>query len=289
MKLINPKVEFITEPNPLKRIELCGRVCYKSEDRITDDSARKFVENLIKRGHTSVLEHARIRISMDDYRNCHGHVKNEKESLPYGIAHRISRHTDTDNTWININVRDYLAIGGSLEHRYHANADDYMTVRFVCDRGISHELVRHRGFSFSQESTRYVNYKDGVQFIRPLPFAWAETIVDKFKNDYSPDDFWTEAPIAKAWRGLCIDAEGQYQKMIERGASPQEARSVLPNSLKTEIIMTGTFAQWHEMLKLRLDKAAHPQMQYLMQLMVEHPECPKELESWRVKVAPTQV
>lgn len=272
MKLINPAVEFITEPNPLKRIELCGRVCYKSEDRITDDSARKFVESIIKRGHTSVLEHARVAVPEDIY------TKHKMGGLrkPYGHYDRYDYNHHKQLT--SMNARDFIALGGELnELAVLANTDDYMTVRFTCDRGISHELVRHRGFSFSQESTRYVNYKDGVQFIRPLPFAWAETIADKFENDYSPDDFWNEAPIAKAWRGICIHAEGQYQNMIERGASPQEARSILPNSLKTEIIMTGTFAQWHEMLKLRLDKAAHPQMQYLMRLMVEHPECPKEL------------
>ena len=135
----------------------------------------------------------------------------------------------------------------------HSNADDYMAVRFICDRAIANELVRHRVFSFSQESTRYVNYKKGVEFIRPVPFEWAKDCEDK--------RFF-------AWEEVCRTAEVYYKELVENGCSPQEARNVLPLSTKTELIMTGTHKQWEDMLKLRLNRAAHPQMQYLMKLLI---------------------
>lgn len=134
----------------------------------------------------------------------------------------------------------------------HRNADDYMTVRFICDRAIANELVRHRVFSFSQESTRYVNYKNGIEFIRPVPFEWATGEDKRFF----------------AWEEVCRTAEVYYKELVENGCSPQEARNVLPLSTKTELIMTGTHKQWEDMLKLRLNHAAHPQMQYLMKLLL---------------------
>lgn len=177
MKVINPYVEVLTPLNGkaiLKHIELCGRVCYKSEDKITEDSAIKFVENIIKRGHESVLEHFSI------------------------------------------------------------------SVRFVCDRGVSHEIVRHRIASYSQESTRYCNYGHGeVTFIKPLFFEGAEL---------------------ENWEEAMENAENSYLWMIDEAFSPQAARSVLPNSLKTELIMTANLREWRHFLKLRTSKAAHPQM-----------------------------
>lgn len=182
MKIIKPYTEIITPLDGdeiLKHIELCGRVCYKSEAKITDDSARKFVAGIIERGHESVLEH-------------------------YSI-----------------------------------------TVRFVCDRGVSHELVRHRIASFSQESTRYCNYGGGeIAFVKPhylSPGSNGEAI-------------WT----------MAMDmASCSYDDMLDGGCSPQEARAVLPNSLKTEVIMTANLREWRHFLRLRTAKAAHPQMREL--------------------------
>lgn len=161
----------------LKKIELCGRVCYKSEEKITPDSTVKFVENIIKRGHESVLEHISF------------------------------------------------------------------TVRFIVDRGVSHELVRHRIASFSQESTRYCNYghNEDVVFIEPL--------------------FWDESSREyQVWKDSCEVAEASYLALLERHATPQETRSVLPNSLKTEVIMTANLREWRHFFKLRTAPAAHPQM-----------------------------
>lgn len=123
-----------------------------------------------------------------------------------------------------------------------------LTVRFICDRGVSHEIVRHRLASFSMESTRYCNYgkgDDGVTFIRPF-----------FFEDGTPEYY--------CWKSAMKHTEGRYLELLERGRTPQEARSVLPNSLKTEIVVTANFREWRHILRLRTSKAAHPQMRQLM-------------------------
>ena len=186
MKIINPYTEILTPLDGqaiLQHIELCGRVCYKSEDKITDTSAAKFVAGIIKRGHEAVLEHFDI------------------------------------------------------------------TVKFVCDRGVSHEIVRHRMASYCQESTRYCNYsKDGfggeITVIRPLFLADGSTAM-------------------RHWVWACTQAEQSYFNMLTFGCTPQEARSVLPNSLKTEVVMTANLREWRHFFKLRTAPAAHPQMREL--------------------------
>lgn len=183
MKIINPNTQILSHVNGndiLRHIERCGRVCYKSEDKITDDSARKFVQNIIKRGHEAVLEHASI------------------------------------------------------------------TVKFIVDRGVSHEIVRHRLAAYCQESTRYCNYsKDGfgneITVIKPL----------FFEEGGSEWNCWLES---------CEKSEKCYLAMLDAGASPQEARSVLPNSLKTEVVMTANLREWRHFFRLRTASAAHPQM-----------------------------
>lgn len=190
MKIIEPSVEILSPIDGeaiLKHIEQCGRVCYKSEDKITEDSAEKFIANIIKRGHEAVLEHFDI------------------------------------------------------------------TVKFICDRGVSHEIVRHRVASYCQESTRYCNYsKDGfgneITVIQPCYFYPLE-----ISDDNSVDKYTT-------WLNACSAAEQSYFSLLEMGCTPQEARAVLPNSLKTEVVMTANLREWRHFFKLRCAPAAHPQM-----------------------------
>ena len=192
MKIINADVEFITPIDGaaiLKRLEQCGRVCYKSEAKITDTSAPAFVSNIIKRGHEAVLEHCSF------------------------------------------------------------------TVKFICDRGVSHEIVRHRMASYCQESTRYCNYsKEGfgseITVIKPC-FLYPHT-----------DGF-------NLWEEGCLFAEQTYFNLLECGCSPQEARSVLPNSLKTEVVMTANIREWRHFLKLRCSPAAHPQMREVALILLD--------------------
>lgn len=180
MKLLEPYAYILTPINGkeiLQSIEACGRVCYKSEKNMTEESSMDFVRNIIKKGHEAVLEH-------------------------YSF-----------------------------------------TVRFVCDRGVSHELVRHRIASFCQESTRYCNYEKDDEI----------TVIEPFFLEPGTDNY-------KLWEASCLAAEKSYIEMIRNGCSPQEARSVLPNSLKTEVIMTANLREWRHFFKLRTAKSAHPQM-----------------------------
>ena len=164
----------------LKSIEEAGRVCYKSEEKMTEDSAEKFVAGIIKRGHEAVLEHEAIR------------------------------------------------------------------VKFIVDRGVSHEIVRHRLAAYCQESTRYCNYSKGK-------FGEEITVIEPC--------FWDkDSDLMKDWRSAMRMAENHYLGLLHQGASPQEARSVLPNSLKTEVVMTANLREWRHFFKLRTAPAAHPQM-----------------------------
>lgn len=183
MKIINAGYEFITPidgMNILKTIEQIGRVCYKSEDLITEDSMIKFVKMLLARGHEAVLEH-------------------------YSF-----------------------------------------TVKFIVDRGVSHEIVRHRMASYCQESTRYCNYSK-----------------NKFGNEITvikPCFFNEGTDLFRDWKSAMRMSESHYFELLEQGATPQEARSVLPNSLKTEVVMTANIREWRHFFKLRTSPAAHPQM-----------------------------
>ena len=183
MKIIEPSFVIRDTREPmdiLKSIEIAGRVCYKSENKMQDDSAEKFILSIIKRGHESVIEHEKI------------------------------------------------------------------TVSIICDRGISHEIVRHRIASYSQESTRYCNYSN-----------------DKFGNEltFIKPCFWNDNDENMVlWRSQMAAAEQTYMSMINNSASPQEARSVLPNSVKTELVVTMNLREWRHFFRLRTAKAAHPQM-----------------------------
>jgi len=141
-----------------------------------------------------------------------------------------------------------------------------MTVKFICDRGVTHELVRHRLAAFSQESTRYCNYKGGVTFVIPpwvdfecMECDYLKVLSDMVDSSYSHD----------IWIVAMARAEGYYSYLLGEGWSPQQARSVLPNSLKTEIIVTANFREWRHILKLRASKAAHPQMREVMLMLLE--------------------
>jgi thymidylate synthase (FAD) len=183
MKIIEPSFEFmqgISGKQILESIEKAGRICYKSENKITQDSAKMFIQKILQSGHESVIEHEKI------------------------------------------------------------------TAKIICDRGVSHEIVRHRIASYSQESTRYCNYS-GIKFGNELtlirPFYWNQDL-----EKYS------------IWQQTMQTIETNYIKLISMGARPEEARSILPNSLKTEIVVTMNLREWRHFFKLRTGIKAHPQM-----------------------------
>ena len=277
MKIIKPSFEIIDEPDALKKIELCGRVCYKSENRITEDSAETFVKNLIKRGHESVLEHAQITILIDDVDARKFREINDEIYNRFGWVNMLRMTHQNKRYIISGNVRmwrDFMrrvspaVVFAPLELLHGVLFDDVNktpsintttaeiitaeelqtnnefdthateTVRFIVDRGISHEIVRHRTASFSQESTRYCNYAGDITFIAP-PFACLE------------------------WVKAMEYAEKSYNTMINKGMTPQQARAVLPNSTKTELIMTTNVECWKHFFELRTAAAAHPQMKQI--------------------------
>ena len=134
-----------------------------------------------------------------------------------------------------------------------------ISVRVICDRGVSHEIVRHRIASYSQESTRYCNYSK-----------------DKFGNEvtFIKPCFWNDENVHRAfeyklWKSECERIEQTYFTLIRNGATPQEARSILPNSIKTEIVMTMNLREWRHFFKLRCDKAAHPQMREVANMILD--------------------
>ena len=212
MKFIEPSFEILSKDfkreNVLTAIECAARTCYKSEDKITNDSAERLVRSLVKRGHEAMLEHAPT-----------------------------------------------------------------LSVQFICDRGVSHELVRHRLFSFAQESTRYVDYNNtGTQFIIPewIKGKDRETILNfKYKSINELNDniesIMNTFEDKKNWWfvSVCMFSDVYYRSLIETGWKPQQARTVLTNSIKTEIVVTGNVREWRNFFKLRLDRAAHPQMREL--------------------------
>lgn len=193
MKIIEPSVELVRDfdgEEVMKFIESCGRVCYRSENNSTADSAKTFIKNIIKRGHESVLEHF----------SC--------------------------------------------------------TFKIVCDRGVMAELTRHRLASFSIESTRYCDYTS-----------------DKFGGELNficPFEDITDNPNAyEFWRDSCKNAEENYKNLRSFGVTPEIARSILPNSLATTIVMTANLREWRHILKLRTAKDAHPQMRHVANMILD--------------------
>ena len=186
MRIIEPKVEILTPIDGqaiLKHIEQVGRVCYKSEDKITADSAKMFVAGLIRKGHEAVIEHFNI------------------------------------------------------------------TVKFTTDRGISHEIVRHRLASYAQESSRYVNYSK-----------------DKFGNEITvikPSEIEEGTTAYRNWKTAMKTAEIAYLALIENGCKAQTTRAVLPTCAKTELVMTANLREWRHFIKLRGSAAAHPDIRIL--------------------------
>lgn len=278
MKLINSSYEII-EPGSydlgsvFKHIELCGRVCYKSEDKITPDSATKFVDRMIKSGHTSVLEHGTIYLYREFELPAHNTTTSGEYYIeyytwvqpyndnPYSIVSVLYRKDGIAQVYVTTNYRVIIENGLNDDLKYMIDQpmdkhERRYTVRFVCDRGVSHEFVRHRHFSFSQESQRYCGYNKNefgneVTFIKPYCIFGN---IDEIDCDNIVFDMFLNQ------LGL---AEEAYMQLLENGCIPQEARAVLPNATKTELVMTGFASDWQHFFGLRDDSKAHPDAQKL--------------------------
>lgn len=293
MRIIQPEAHILPfNGDILKHVERCGRIAYKSEDAITEDSHIRFIQNIIKRGHESVLEHGNYVFELHeaDYRETvmiydSLNFDSYKEE-GYSGRLRFSKHTgrplisgnirawrdfirvcnaDTMNipSWVHETFFDNVAFfdlelitEGIKAFRYTplkfedltpAEADIHWTetVHIICSRAISHEFVRHRALCPTQESQRYCNYSKGkfggeVTFIQPL---WAKE--NEVQN--------------QKWMKSMENREGTYMERLSDGLQPQEAREELPNSTKTEIVMTGTLGELKHFFFLRCADDAHPE------------------------------
>ena len=271
MRLIKPSVEIIRQEeydlnHIFKFIELAGRTCYKSEDRITEDSAKEFVDRMIKSGHTAMLEHGTVYLTIPSA-NMSDMVIYKYFLNPYSKI-----FIDRINTYITTNYRVLIENDWLDDLKYLSNPNLFhprrTTVKFICDRAIANEFVRHRVFSFAQESTRYCNYtKD--KFNNELTFIIPCWIKDLEEGNYYAYCEYHHAKHDSSKRlfDSCMSSEFVYTNLIEEGWKPQEARNVLPHSLKTELIMTGFDSDWQHFFELRCASNAHPQAKELADML----------------------
>lgn len=253
-----------------RQIEIAGRTCYKSEDKITETSAKEFVDRMVKSGHGAMLEHGTVYLANKN--SCDEELlkyKNNKYSV-YKSIYECKKICQDDidyyySEYVTTNYRVLIENGWLDDLQYLCKPTEYhekrVTVKFICDRGVSHEFVRHRVMSFAQESTRYCNYskdKFGNELTFIIP-CWEQLPEGHMKSE---EFYIYEQRYGVATRVFLTNlywAESNYLDLLDRGWKPQEARAVLPNSLKTELIMTGTIEQWEGFFKLRDAGSAHPQ------------------------------
>lgn len=269
MRLIEPSYKIIRQSSGLegmfKHIELAGRICYKSEDNITKDSCKKFIDALIKRKHYSPLEHGTVylKVPYDDI------MEYVDPQNPYDrdiLCNSWTKYiVDYGNNLIYITSNYRWIIENNLDHwlKYICEPTKYhekrVSVKFICSRAISHELVRHRVFSFCQESQRYCAYNkdkfgNEITFISPLYIDSDKPLINNGVYDR----------VYEVLTESLSEAEKYYFTLLNEGFRAEEAREVLPNSTKTEIIMTGFMSDWKHFFKLRCDKSAHPEMRRLV-------------------------
>lgn len=274
MKLIKPTFEILPQSKGLdgiyKQIEIAGRTCYRSEDKITDTSAKEFTERMIKSGHGAMLEQGTVylthpieNIASPSYLGI-GTKYRENKYSKVNYDHWCTRYITTnyrvlvENNWLD----DLQYLCEPTE--FHAKRT---TVKFIMDRIGSQSFCRHRVFSFAQESTRYCNYSkdkfnNEITFIIPCWVDWEEqSFTSKWdesctiRTDLSENEWFIDH---------LVSAECTYNWYIKNaGWTAQQARAVLPNSLKTEIVMTGFDSDWEHFFKLRCDASAHPQAREL--------------------------
>lgn len=289
MKLIKPSFEIWNQPAGLegvyKQIERVGRVCYKSEDKITEDSAKGFVDRMVKSGHGAMLEHGTVYLDMPN-------SAGDYNLVPFFASNPYSRVVirPLDDIVHNYITTNFRVIIENFAEEYIPDILQYLceptechekriTVHFVCDRGVSHEFVRHRVMSFAQESTRYCNYSkdkfgNELTFIEP---CWLEdyNYKDNTYNQLFIDSLrFAEAhylDLLKKWDDKIPDK--RYKTGFRNNPwTPQQARAVLPNALKTELVVTGFTSDWNHFFDLRArgtTGAPHPQAKELAEPLMK--------------------
>ena len=298
MKFIEPSVEIIQqEPGidgMMKMIEMAGRTAYKSEDHITEDSAKKFVKMLKNKNHGAALEHGTCYLNIP--KEVWNNLVDDHDFKFMDCPYQWFGYSGIKDDYIHLTT-NYRVL---VEHSYEALLDGMIeptkedfereifkrriTVKFICDRGVSHEFCRHRVFSFLMESTRYCNYskdKFGNQITFIIP-RWIHDIQEEIAStvdsatglnreyfrDYQTDvlmnNLTTVDRTVSSYMDTLQTIEDCYLDMtMEDGLKPQQARQILPNCLKTELVMTGTIEQWKHFFDLRCATSAHPDARHL--------------------------
>lgn len=276
MKLIKPSYEILPQAPGLegvyKQIELAGRTCYKSHDKMTETSAKEFVDMLIKRGHLSVLEHGTVYLAIPATTYAPDAVSKYLDN-PYSKVTKSDNFTFKDsygdevNVWcVTTNLRVIIENNAIEDLEFICEPTEHhikrTTVKFICSRSTSHQLVRHRTMSFAQESQRYCNYSldkfdNQITFVYP---SWLEEFDEQRALDDSPYPDFTY--------GL-LYAEQRYFELLEQGLKPQQARQILPNACKTELVVTGFNDDWKQLLELRCSTGADPDIKELMNPLKE--------------------
>lgn len=322
MKLIKPSFEIWNQPAGLegvyKQIERVGRVCYKSEDKITEDSAKPFVDRMIKSGHGAMLEHGTVYLfcPTEEYVDSNGDVQYYNPLEKYQDNNYSALADSNEGMYVTTNLRVLVESGWLGDLQYICEPTEFhekrITVHFVCDRGVSHEFVRHRVMSFAQESTRYCNYskdKFGNELTFIIP-CWLDIPEGKaywhdginYRVGATEENPFGESVNPKAWfnkESNCVEvhdyiqaldnAEKAYFRLMDKWENrvadrryitgfrgnpwtPQQARAVLPNSLKTELVVTGFTSDWNHFFDLRArgtTGAPHPQAKELAEPLME--------------------
>ena len=282
MKLIKPSFEIWEQPTGLegvyKQIERVGRVCYKSEDKITEDSAKPFVDRMIKSGHGAMLEHGTVYLQFfwagAVCQQCNQTAPNKLLDRYAGNKYSIVHYHGND-VYVTTNLRVLVENNWLDDLKYICEPTEYherrVTVHFVCDRGVSHEFVRHRVMSFAQESTRYCNYSkdkfdNQVTFVIP---SWCNSLIEGSEQKYSPFEINGDEVV---FMDALQNAQNSYLSLLKLGWKPQEARAALPNSLKTELVVTGFTSDWNHFFDLRArgtTGAPHPQAKELAEPLMK--------------------
>lgn len=271
MKLIESSVQIIEEKDPYKMIELAGRTCYKSEDKITENSAKEFVDRMIKLGHGAMLEHGTIYLKIDKTED--GHLPPARLYWSDGNHKKYTRVRKHGNSiYVTTNLRVIVENNRLDDLQYQVEPTEHhekrITVKWILDRVTGESFLRHRVFSFARESTRYCNYSkdkfnNEITFIKPtwldIPTGnytywdgdWCD--IDKMKIQLPSDNSITDNFL---W---CLNnAETQYNLLINKGWKPQQARQVLPFAVCSPLVMTGFESDWEHFFSLRCSSKAHP-------------------------------
>ena len=278
MKLIKANFNIIEQDLGIdgiyKIIEQAGRTCYKSEDKITEDSAKEFVDRMIKSGHGAMLEHGTVYLAMPTETmipiEANGWGKYTKN--PYSKGFRVCDVNGQKRVAITTNLRVLVENDWLDDLQYICEPTEYhekrITVKFITDQGILREFTRHRVFSFAVESTRYCNYSKN-RFSHEITFIQPNWISDKDVENYHMDfGYFTDQDTnhitaVNRFISALKNAEYFYMELIKLGYKPQQARNILPLATKCDMVMTGFVSDWKHFFELRDATSAHPQAQEL--------------------------